>query len=59
MLALLLQHNKPFKGLLGEEIMITIALLPAAYVLGISSDTLRALGENFKEQHERINKVSR
>ena len=39
--------------------MINVALLQAADVLGISSDTLKSWGEKVKEQHERMNKVSR
>ena len=58
-LASLLQHNKALKVLTGEANMINVALLQAADVLGISSDTLKSWGEKVKEQHERMNKVSR
>ena len=58
-LASLLQHNRAPKVLTGEANMITVALLQAADVLGISSDTLKSWGEKVKEQHERMNKVSR
>ena len=57
-LALLLQYNEAIKGLSEEEKMITVALLQAADVFGISSDTLKALVEKVKEKHKRMNKVS-
>ena len=57
-LASLLHHNEALKGLSGEANMITVAFLQAAYVLSISSDTLKEWGEKVKEQHERMNKVS-
>ena len=44
MLALLLHHNEALKGLAGESNMITVLLLQAADVLGISSNTLKAWG---------------
>ena len=42
MLALILQHNEALKYLKRESNMITIALLQAKDILGISSDTLKA-----------------
>ena len=48
MLDLLLQHNEALKGIVREEKMITVALLQAAYVLSIGSDSLKAQGEKFK-----------
>ena len=39
--------------------MITVALLKFVDVLFISSDNLKTRGENVKEQHKRMNKVSR
>ena len=39
--------------------MINIALLQAADVLFISSDTYKSWREKVKEQHEIINKLSR
>ena len=59
MLASIMQHKKALKGLAGEANTIFIALLQDEYVLSISSDTLKSWGEKFKEQHERMNKVSR
>ena len=47
-LASLLHHNEAFKGLSVEANMITVVLLQAAYVLGISSDNLKAWGEKVK-----------
>ena len=44
MLASLLQHKEDFKGLAGKVNMITVVLLKAVAVLGISSDTLKAWG---------------
>ena len=44
-----LLHNKEApEGLSGEANKITVALLQAADVLGISSDNLKAWGEKFK-----------
>ena len=53
----LLQHNKALKVLTGEANMITVALLQAADVLGISSDTLKSWGKKVKEESKRTNKV--
>ena len=54
----LLNSNESLKGTTVEVNMITVPLIQAADVFSISSDTLKELGRKFKEQHERMNKVS-
>ena len=58
MLASLIQHNEALKGLAVEANMISVVLFSSADVLSIISDTLKTWGRQFKEQHERMNKIS-
>ena len=58
MLASLIQHNEALKGLAVETNIISVVLFSSADVLSIISDTLKTWGRQFKEQHERMNKIS-
>ena len=59
MISSFMQHNEYLKVIAGEANMTTVELLQVAYIFSFISDNLKEWGRNFKEQHERMNKVSR